>query len=173
MEVLLGYLFIFMARVVDVSMATVRMLMIVRGKRYQAAVIGFFEVIIYILALRKVVSGLDNFGNLMAYALGFATGNFVGSIIEEKMALGTISARIILNNCNGGVANDLREMGFGVTEVEGMGKNGPKCILDIVLHRKYLPKLFDYMEKKDADAFVTVSDAKATRGGYLRKIKKK
>lgn len=87
-----GYLFIFLARVVDVSLATMRTLMLVRGKGLIAACIGFFEVMIYITALNKVVSGLDNPANLVVYALGFATGNFMGSYIEEKLAIGLTTA---------------------------------------------------------------------------------
>jgi len=82
MELILGYLFIFGARILDVSMATVRMLMIVRGKRLQAALIGFFEVIIYVVALGKVVSGLSDPGNLLAYALGFASANYIAYTIS-------------------------------------------------------------------------------------------
>jgi len=173
MEPFLGYLFIFLARVLDVSMATIRMLMVMRGKKYHAAIIGFFEVIIYIVALGKVVSSLNNLGNLLAYALGFATGNFVGTIIEDKVALGTITARIIPNTCKDEMVSSLRDMGFGVTEVEGMGKMGPRCLLYVVMPRKQLPKLLKYIEEIDSEAFITISDTRTARGGYLRKIKKK
>ncbi len=174
MDLILNYLFIFFARVTDVSMATVRMLMIVRGKKYHAAALGFFEVIIYVLALGRVVNSLDNWINLLAYALGFAAGNVVGSIIEGKMAIGTIMVRIVPKNiCDDELADKLRSMGFGVTILEGIGKNGPICLLDTTLHRKELPALMNYLKKTDAEAFVTVSDARETRGGYMRRLKKK
>jgi uncharacterized protein YebE (UPF0316 family) len=174
MAFFLNYLFIFCARVVDVSMSTVRMLLIVRGKKYLAAAIGFFEVIVYITALGRVVSGLDNVGNLLAYASGFAAGNIAGSYIENKMALGTMMVSIIPKKvCDVELAEELRNMGYGVTMVDGMGKDGPICILNIALHRKELPVLMKYLDQADADAFITVSDARATRGGYIRKIKKK
>ncbi len=171
---LFNYLFIFFARVADVSMATVRMLLIVRGKKYLAGILGFFEVIIYIMALGRVVSSLDNWVNLLVYASGFAAGNVVGSIIEGKMAIGTIMVRIVpKKTCDIDMAKELRSMGFGVTVLEGIGKDGPICMLDTALHRKELPRLLDYLKKTDADSFVTVSDARETRGGYMRKIKKK
>lgn len=174
MELIWNYLFIFFARVLDVSMATIRMLLIVRGKKYPAAVIGFFEITIYILALSKVVNSLDNIGNLMAYSLGFAAGTVSGSYIEGKMALGTMMVRIIPKNaCDAELTEELRNMGFGVTVVEGMGKDGPICILNITLQRKELPKLMKYINETDHDAFITVSDARSTRGGYLHSIKKK
>lgn len=174
MMIFLNYLFIFLARVTDVSMATVRMLLIVRGKKYYAALIGFFEVIIYIVALGKVVSGLDNIGNLLAYASGFATGNIVGSYIENKMALGTLMVDVIpKKTCDIELTQRLRDLGYGVTTVEGMGKDGPVCMLHIALQRKELPMLMKYLNEIDQEAFTTVSDARSIRGGYMRKIKKK
>lgn len=173
MELFLGYLFIFTARILDVSLTTIRILMLMRGKKYHAAIIGFFEVIIYIIALGKVVSNLHNVGNILAYALGFATGNFVGTIIEDKMAIGTITARVISATCNDEMVDSLRDMGFGVTEVEGMGKMGPRCLQYVVLPRKELPNLLKKIEQIDKEAFVTISDTRTAKGGYLRKIKKK
>lgn len=95
MGIVLNFLFIFFARVVDVSLLTVRMLMIVRGKKYLAAVLGFFEVTIYIVALGRVMTSLDNWVNILAYSSGFAVGNIVGSVLETKMAIGTIMVRIV------------------------------------------------------------------------------
>ncbi|MFA5577792.1 MAG: DUF5698 domain-containing protein, partial [Tissierellaceae bacterium] len=114
MELLFGYLFIFFARVTDVSLATVRMLMVVQGRKLQAALIGFFEVGIYITALGKVVNSLNNPMNLLSYALGFACGNYLGIIIENKIALGNLAAQIILKiSGNDDLIKILRENGFG------------------------------------------------------------
>lgn len=129
-----GYLFIFFARVIDVSLATMRTLMIVRGKGFIAGSIGFFEVIIYITALNKVVGGLDNPINLIVYALGFATGNFMGSYIEEKLAIGLTTIQIITERHD--ICISIREMGFGVTVLEGKGKEGVKQVLMVSLPRK-------------------------------------
>lgn len=172
-ELILGYIFIFVARVLDVSMATVRMLMVVRGRRLQAAMIGFFEVMIYIVALGRVVNTLNNPVNLIVYALGFATGNFVGSLVEEKMALGNIAAQVITKLEVKDIVQDLRNQGFGVTVIEGMGKEGVKRILYLTLHRKDLSRLYKVIEGIDPDAFVIVQDARATRGGYFHTMKAK
>ncbi len=166
-NMVLGALFIFFARVTDVSMGTLRTLFIVRGKRFHAAVLGFFEVIIYIVALNRVVNALDNPVNLIVYALGFATGNYVGSFLEEKMALGNISAQIICSKSME-MANALRDVDFGVTVLDGLGKEGEKEILLISLRRKYLPRLLDIAEDIDHDCFITVTDARTTRGGYFK-----
>lgn len=167
-----GYLLIFFSRVVDVSLATLRTLMIVRGRRLQAASIGFFEVIIYIIALKKVVSTLDNPVSLLAYALGFATGNYVGSFIEEKMAIGCITVQVIAKNDTGQLQEVLRNQGFGVTVIEGMGKKGKRNILNIILRRKDLPSLIENVKGIDEDAFIAVMDARTTYGGYIRNIRK-
>lgn len=166
LSLLAGYLFIFCARVVDVSLATIRTLMIVRGNRLQAAMIGFFEVIVYITALNRVVGGLNNPANLMAYALGFATGNYVGSFIEEKLAIGLITVQIITRNS--AMVEGIRQKGFGVTVLEGMGKEGSRQVLMVSLSRKALPFLLELIEQEDKSAFVTVMDTKVTRGGYFK-----
>jgi len=174
MNVFLGYLLIFFARIVDVSMATVRTLMVVQGRKVQAALIGFFETTIYVVALGKVVSGLSNPGNLLAYALGFACGNYVGISIEEKIALGNLSAQVITSNGkNEKLVNELRDNGFGVTVLKGYGKEGTRDIFNITLKRKDLEGLRQILNQYDEDAFITVSSTKPISGGYFSTIKKK
>lgn len=173
MEVLLGYLFIFVARVTDVSLATIRMIMVVRGKRVQAALIGFFEVMIYVMAIGKVLSGLNNPINLLVYASGFASGNFLGIYLEEKMALGSIVVQAISDHEVMKLVEILRNEGFGVTVVEGYGRKGIRHLLNITLQRKKLAKLYEIIEGHDKSAFVTVMDARSIRGGYFSGIKKK
>ncbi|WIV11886.1 DUF2179 domain-containing protein [Proteiniborus sp. MB09-C3] len=173
MEAVFGYLFIFGARIMDVSMSTIRMLMVVQGRRKHAAIIGFFEVIIYIVALGKVVNGLSNPGNLLAYAFGFASGNYIGSYIEEKIALGNLTAQVILNDNDDKIVHELRDNGFGVTVIEGQGKEGPKNLLTIMLKRKDLNKLNGLLANLDKEAFITVSTTKLISGGYFSKIKRK
>ena len=161
-----GYLFIFFARVIDVSLATMRTLMLVRGKGIVAACIGFFEVMIYITALNKVVGSLDNPVNLLVYALGFATGNFVGSSIEEKLAIGLTTVQIITEKDD--ICPLIRKMGFGVTTLEGKGRKGLEVLL-VSLPRKELKNLLDFVSSTDDSAFVTIMDTKASKGGYFNK----
>lgn len=167
-----GYLLIFLARVSDVSLSTVRTLMIVRGKGIIAGCIGFFEVIIYITALNKVVNNLDNPLNLLAYALGFATGNVAGSFIEEKLAIGLMTVQVITERED--LCLLIRNMNFGVTVLEGKGKEGQKKVLMVSLPRKDLDSLLKVINENDSAAFVTVMDTRATKGGYFRRaIKEK
>jgi len=119
-----GALLIFLARVTDVSLATLRMLFLVRGKRYYAGGIGFLEVIIYIMALKYVVDRLHSPLNLVFYALGFAAGNVVGSFIEEKVALGQVTLQVITDRRPLELAQRLRSLGLGVTVTHGLGLNG-------------------------------------------------
>ncbi|SRR5690554_1741700 len=173
MEMFLGYALIFLARVIDVSMATTRTLMVVQGRRLQAALIGFFEVGIYVTALGKVVSSLDNPMNLLAYCLGFAAGNFVGITIENKIALGNLSAQIILKTSNNEeLVNQLRQNGFGVTIIEAQGIEGPREVLNVALNRKDLTKLKNLVDSIDEKAFMTVNNISPIRGGYFSSIKK-
>lgn len=171
---MLSYLFIFVARVLDMSMFTVRMLFLVKGKRTTAAILGFFEVIVYVVALGKVVSGLSDPRNLLAYALGYACGNYVGAFIEEKLAVGKLTAQIITPHCDEHtVANHLRENGFGVTVLEGQGKVGKRLVLNVMLERKNINKLYRILDEIAKDPFITVFDIKSIRGGYVRKMKRK
>jgi len=165
-----GYLFIFLARVLDMSLATMRTLMLVRGKGLIAASIGFFEVMIYITALNKVVSGLSNPVNLVVYALGFATGNFMGSFIEEKLALGLTTVQIITERHD--ICDMIRNMGFGVTSLEGKGREGFKEVLIVSLPRKELKSLLNYIDENDSTAFITIMDTRASKGGYFKQTMK-
>ncbi len=173
MGLLAGYLIIFTSRVVDVSMSTMRTLMVMQGRKVQAAFIGFFEIMIYVTALNKVVSGLDNPLNLLAYALGFACGTYVGITIEGKIALGNLSAQVILKTSdNFELIEALRENGFGVTVLEGQGKEGKREILSIAMNRKDLDTLRDLVNKFDDKAFITVNSINPVGGGFFSAIKK-
>lgn len=91
MPMILTALFILLARVIDVSLGTIRILLLMQGSRLYAAIIGFFEFLIYIFILGTVVQHLDNPLNLITYSLGFALGNFIGSLFEEKIAIGHVT----------------------------------------------------------------------------------
>lgn len=170
----MSYLLIFVARVCDVTMSTVRTLMVVQGRKVQAAVIGFFEIIIYVMALGKVVSGLNDPRNLLAYALGFAVGNYVGILVEGKIALGNLTAQVILKGKENDMLIDtLRENGFGVTVTEGYGREGLRNILIIAFKRKDLEKLREILEEHDDEAFITVNSTTPISGGYFAPKKKK
>ncbi len=173
MEAIVGYMFIFVAKLTDVSLATVRTIMVMRGKRVEAFTIGFVEVIVWILAIGVVLGNLDDPVNVIIYALGFASGSYVGIILEEKMALGDLVVQVITYKKAMSLIDTIREAGFGVTVVEGMGRYGINHLLNVTIQRKHLAVLYRILDEHDAQAFVTVTDARSIRGGYFTKTKRK
>ncbi|BCV20436.1 DUF2179 domain-containing protein [Moorella sp. Hama-1] len=163
-----GYLLIFLSRVTDVSLATLRMLLLVRGKRFYAAGIGLFEVTIYVVALKYVVDRLSDPVSLAFYALGFATGNVVGSLIEEKVALGQLTMQIISLAAPLQLAEALRAAGFGVTITEGTGRDGPHPILNLTLPRRQLNEIQQLIREWDPAAFVAIHELRTAYGGFCR-----
>jgi len=131
--------FIFGLRVVDVSIATVRMLAIIRGQRLMAWVLGFFQALVFVLAIRQIFANLNNVWNMLGYAAGFATGTVVGMWLEEKLAMGYTHLRVISPGRGEVLADRLREAGYAVTEVAGRGRNGTVNILNLTVPRKRVP----------------------------------
>ena len=173
MDVLGNLLFIFFGRAIDVSLATFRVLMIMRGERLRAAITGFFEVSIYILALGRVVHHLNDPWKIIAYALGFSCGTLAGGWLEERLAVGLNLVQVIPKTNSGKLICLLRQNNFGVTVLEGQGRSGPRHILNITTRRKELPRLLELLDKTDPQAFVTIFDARRTIGGFLQQDKKK
>ena len=168
-----GPLAIFALRIVDVSLATVRMLLAVRGYKRLVPFIGFFEVLVWILAVGNAVKFLDSPPHLLGYAGGFAAGSAVGLWIEEKLALGIASLRVM--SAHGGVeiAEALRERGFGVTEFAAQGRDGRMEVIYAVLRRRHLPLALAQVAAWDPDAFVTVEEPRAIRRGWMFDYRRK
>lgn len=164
-----GYFFIFFARVTDVSLQVFRLLMLTRGYALLAAIIGFFEVGIFVMALGVVFAGgLDDPLKIVAYAGGFATGNMVGLFIEEKMALGYAVIQVFPSrNCCGDLISRLRENNFGVTKLVGEGRSGPRDVLMVTVKRKDLRKIVRIMDQLAPGAFFNISDIRSIHGGVF------
>lgn len=167
MEFVLGYLLIFLAKCSDVTLATIRTIFVVKGKKKLAFCIGFLEILIYLFAMDKVLGDMGDIVKVMSYALGFATGNVVGITLEEKLAIGLITAQIFTSEDVDQFAEYLRQHGFGVTVIEGRGREGVKYILQVVLDRKHLHNFQNTINSYDSRAFVAVSEIKNVRGGYF------
>jgi uncharacterized protein YebE (UPF0316 family) len=155
-----GYLFIFFARVADMSLDVVRIMMLTRDRKFVAAVIGFIEVTIFLLAIGQVLAGgLDDPLKVVAYAAGFATGNYVGCIIDSKLAIGYLSLQVFCDsNMHGEIAGTLRNEGFGVTKVTGQGRDGERIILFVTLKRKDLKKALQTLDELYPGSFYNVYD---------------
>ena len=165
---LLWALGIFIARVVSVSLGTLRILLNVRGHKFLAAFIGFFEVLIFVLVIGRVVQDIGNVWNVLAYAGGFSIGSLVGALIEEKMALGYGIVRIVSRDKGHLIAQALRDAGYGVTDIHGEGLSGPVSILNVVTRRRDVPAVVELANRLDDQAFITVEGASRVYRGYLR-----
>jgi len=151
-------LMIFCARVMDVSIGTMRIVYIARGKRILAPVLGFFEVLIWLVAISQIFKHLDNIACYFAWAAGFASGNYVGMFIERKLALGVQVIRIITRTYADNLIEDLKKSGYGLTLIEGQGANGPVKIIFMLIKRRDLPKVRDIIHLNNPKAFYTVED---------------
>lgn len=169
----LGPLVVFSLRVTDVSMATLRMLLTVRNRRVLAPVIGFFEVLIWVAAIGIVVQHLQSPLHVIGYAGGFATGSFVGLLIEERLALGLATIRTVIRSGGAELSMELRNAGFGVTELTGRGREGPVEVLYAVLPRRQVPRALSLIDRDAPNAFVIVDEPRQVRRGWLFQAKKK
>jgi uncharacterized protein YebE (UPF0316 family) len=166
-ETILGALLIFGLRICDVSLGTVRMMVSLQGRRLLAAGIAFVEVTIFVVAIGRVVGQLDNWWNVFAYSGGFACGTVLGIHLEAWLALGRRVVRIITHRQNDRLVNALREDRFGVTRVEGEGRDGAVYILFSVVRRRDLERFMRHVHELAPKAFVTVEEVKEAVHGYL------
>lgn len=163
-----GALLIFLLRIIDVSLDTMRVIFAIRGRRELAAVLGFCMAMVWIFAVGNAVKHVDSVLHILGYAGGYATGTFVGITIERLVAYGIAMVRII--SAHGGVeiAQALRERGYGVTEIAGYGREGRVEVLFAAVQRSHLDDVMEIVNTWDDAAFVTVEEPKDMRGGRLR-----
>ncbi|MGI6428582.1 MAG: DUF2179 domain-containing protein [Syntrophomonadaceae bacterium] len=162
-------LFIFFARILDVSLGTIRMILVIRGDKVPAAIIGFFEIMVYTVALGLVVGSLDDPVKLIIFCAGFSLGVLVGSVIEEKLALGYRGLQVIIDRDHCDLVTVLREAGYPVTCWEATGKSGPKTVLHMVVKRNMIKAVSNHIYEQDPNAFVVLMEPKHFRGGYIKK----
>jgi uncharacterized protein YebE (UPF0316 family) len=151
--------FIFLARICDVSIGTVRTIMIISGRPWISAGLGFFEVLIWVLAVGGVITNLTNPFALLAYAGGYATGVIVGMFIESRIALGHRVIRIISADPEVDVCQRLRERGHLVTRIEGSGRNGPVEFAFMVTRRREVARVREHLAEIQPKAFMSVGQA--------------
>jgi uncharacterized protein YebE (UPF0316 family) len=157
-DLLILPLFIFLARICDVSLDTLRIIFISKGYKFVAPVIGFFEILIWIVVITRIMQNLDNWLCYVAYAGGFATGNFIGMLLDEKLAIGYEMVRVITKKDAHGLTNALRKAGYGVTSVDAMGMQGEVGILYIVINRKKLNEIIAIINEYNPNAFYTIEN---------------
>ena len=158
---------IFLARVADVSVGTLRIAFISRGQKLIVPFLGFLEVIIWLLAIQQIFKNLNNVACYIGYASGFASGNFVGIWLEGKLALGAQVLRIITRKDATALINHLKSSGYGVTTVDGEGASGPVKIIFIILKRKDLLTLENLIKTYNPKAFYSVEDVRLAKEGIF------
>lgn len=163
-----GPLLIMLARIVDVSFDTMRVIFAIRGRRGIAAVLGSVQALIWIIAVGNAIRHLDSILHVLGYAAGYGLGTFVGVTIEGLVAYGAAMIRIVSPHGGKDIALALRDRGYGVTEVTGQGREGPVAVLFAAVERSHLADVMETAMEWDPDAFITVEEPKVLRGGLLR-----
>lgn len=158
---------IFLARICDVSIGTMRIIFVSKGKKNLAPILGFFEVLIWITAISKIMQNLDNYVNYVAYAAGFATGNLVGMLIEEKLAMGIQMIRVFTNERGMDLVKLLNSNGFGATTIEAHGAIDKVHLVYSIVHRNELEKVIEVINSFNPKAFFTIEDVKAANEGIF------
>lgn len=160
---------IFLSRIADQSIGTLRLIFVSKGYKYIAPLLGFFEVIIWLLAVSQILKQMNNYLYYIAYGAGFAAGNFIGLLIEEKLSLGTVIVRIMPRSDSQSLIETLRKNNYGLTTVDGQGSRGPIKIIFLILPRKHLKDLIQLIHQFDPETFYSIEEVKEVRHGILRR----
>lgn len=170
-SILIGVFLIFVLRLIDVALGTIRAIMVIRGMRIWATLIGFVEITIWVVAISQVISDMDSIWKVLAYSSGFAAGTLVGMWLEERMALGDVAVYVVSPDKGAELARKVRKAMYGATELPAYGHTGPVTMLSVVTPRKRLNHLLRLIDDVDAGAFVTVNDKRHVMRGYGRVAK--
>jgi len=160
-------LLIFVARVIDVSMGTVRVIFVSRGLKYLAPVVGFFEILIWLLAIGQIMKNLSNPACYIAYAGGFAIGNFVGIYIAEKLSLGIVLIRVITKRDAAPLVDFLKAENYGVTSVDGHGTSGQVKVVFTIVPRREARSVVELIKKFNPQAFYSIGEVGLVESGIF------
>lgn len=158
---------IFFARICDVSLGTIRIILVSRGKRNIAPILGFCEVFIWIVAIGQIVQNIHSVTAFVGYAAGFAAGNYIGMLIEDKLAMGIVIIRIIIPEKGEELVELLHKAGFGVTKFIGEGANGSVTMIITVIKRKAINNVVFIIQSINPGAFFSIEDVRSTNAGIF------
>ena len=161
-----GALLIFGLRLTDVPIGTLKTVLMVRGMRTWATLLGLLEVTVWITAMGRVMGQLDNPWNIAGYALGYSAGTWLGMWLESRLAFGSVEVHAISLTSSNEIAEAIRAAGYGVTQFQGYGQSGPVCITGTIVERKHLEDLLKRIRAVDLGAFITVDETRQVVGGY-------
>lgn len=160
-------LIIFLAEVGVVTISTLRIIFVARGKKYLAPLLGTFEIVIWLYAVGQIMQNLSDVSCYLAFAGGFTTGNYLGILIEQKLALGSVVVRIITNKDARPLTESLQAAEYGVTSMDGRGATGPVQIVFSVIKRKELAHVVAIVQRFDRRAFYSVDDLHTAAQGIF------
>ena len=162
---------IFLARILDQTIGTMRLIFLAKGMKHIAPVLGFFEVIIWLLAIGQIMQHLDNWLCYVAYGAGFAMGNFIGITLEEKLSIGTSIIRVILSSESPELISELKSHNFGLTILNAEGAKGKVKIIFSIIRRKEIAVFISTLHQFHPNAFYTIEDVKEAKDGVFNRQK--
>lgn len=165
-EALVLAAFIFILRVINQSLDTLRIMVMMRGRTLIAWLLGFAETTIFVVTLSTVINDLNNLLNIVAYAAGFATGNVIGIWVEGRLAIGHLNIRVISPKRGSALVERLRKEGFAVTEIPARGKDGAVSLLNAGVRRRDVPRLRKIVQEVDESAFMTSEEMRPLWRGF-------
>ena len=166
-------LLIFLARVADVSLGTMRLVYLSKGYKRITSTVAFFEVLIWIIAIGQIIQNLSNPICYIAYAAGFAAGNFIGMHLTEKMSLGIVLIRILSRTNTEPMIKTLKENEFGLTTVDANGAYGPIKVIFTIVQRSRAKTAIKIIKDHNPNAFYTIDEVDVTERGFFPKQKRK
>jgi uncharacterized protein YebE (UPF0316 family) len=160
---------VFFARILDVTLGTLRIILLGKGKRLLPPLLGFVEVFIWIVVVSHLVQNVSNLPGYLAYAAGFVTGTYVGTLIEKRLAIGTLIVRVIVSGDTGILVRSLIDAGYGVTFFDAYGANGPVKVIYTVINRKELEDVIRRLQTGHPHVFYTVEEARLASAGVFHR----
>jgi uncharacterized protein YebE (UPF0316 family) len=164
---------VFFAETCVVTLSTVRTIFVARGWKSLAPFLGFFEVSIWLFAIAQVMQNLTSPACYIAFAGGFSLGNFLGVLIEQKLALGNVVVHITIREKASELIKSLKQAGYGVTALDAQGATGPVQVIFTVIKRKQLPAVVTIIKGFDSKAFYSVNDLKSAAEGIFPRSRRR
>lgn len=151
-------LLIFFARVIDVSIGTIRVIFVSRGLKYLAPIVGFFEIIVWLLAIGQIMKNLSSPLCYIAYAGGFAAGNYIGISIAERLSLGVALIRVVTQKDATPLVERLKAENFGVTSIDGHGTMGQVKVIFTIVQRRQVSEVIALIKQFNPHAFYSIEE---------------
>jgi len=164
---------IFVARICDQSIGTMRLIFVSKGFKHIAPILAFFESMIWLIAISQILNHLDNFVTFLAYGLGYATGNYVGMLLEERLSIGSVIIRIFSKEYIPEFIEVLQKHNYGYTIINAEGSTGELKVIFSIISRKYVSHLIEQINAIDKNTFYTIEEVKSVKRGIFKRSERK